>query len=93
MQSSIWNTITKFSSLLAVIFLLLGAVLIGGSFFGSADNQSADGVVIFCAVGLAIFSLAALHLIKFQTARRTQTNERNRRTNFVGRKFRQHRRQ
>ena len=62
MQSSIWNTITKFSSLLAVIFLLLGAVLIGGSLFGLADNESAGSVVVFCAVGLAIFSLAALHL-------------------------------
>lgn len=59
MESSIWNLIVKFFSLLAVIFLLLGAGLVGGSYFGLTENQPAGVLTVFFAVPLSVFALAA----------------------------------
>ena len=56
-ENPIWNLLMKLFSALAVIFLLLGAILIGAAHFGLTANRTAGVLTIFFAVVLAIFSL------------------------------------
>ncbi len=69
MENSVWNLVTKFISLLSVFFLLLGAGLVGGSYYGLTDNQSAGVVTVIFATVLAVFSLVATNFSD-QTLRR-----------------------
>ncbi|HEX8287092.1 MAG TPA: methyl-accepting chemotaxis protein [Pyrinomonadaceae bacterium] len=59
LNNPIWNLITKLFSLLAVIFLVLGAALVGAAYFDLTDNKAAGVLTVFFAVALAVFSLAA----------------------------------
>jgi twitching motility protein PilJ len=61
-ENPIWNLLTKLFSALAVIFLLLGAALIGAAHFGLTTNRTAGVLTIFFAVVLAVFSLVITNL-------------------------------
>lgn len=52
-----WNLMTKLFSVLAVIFLLLGAALVGAAHFGLTANRTAGVLTVFFAVVLTVFSL------------------------------------
>ena len=56
-DNPILNLITKLFSLLAIIFLLLGAALVGAAYFDLTGNKAAGILTIFFAVILAVFSL------------------------------------
>ncbi|MBA2737626.1 MAG: methyl-accepting chemotaxis protein [Pyrinomonadaceae bacterium] len=56
-DNPIWNLITKLFSLLAVIFLLLGATLVGAAYFDFTTNEAAGVLTVSFAAVLAIFSL------------------------------------
>ena len=60
-ENPLWNMLTKLSSLLAVILLLLGAGL-SLAFYNDWTNNALAGLltVIFASI-LAIFSLVALN--------------------------------
>ena len=67
--NSLWNLIIKIASLLAVLFLFLGAALSYASHFGSMRNNVAVVLTVFFAVGLATFALIAVNLGSFKLER------------------------
>ena len=64
-NNSSWNLITKITSLLAVLFLLVGAAISYASHFGSIQNSVALVLTIFFAGGLAAFSLVTVNYRSF----------------------------
>nr|MDQ3043433.1 hypothetical protein [Acidobacteriota bacterium] len=67
--NSLWNLIIKIASLLAVLFLFLGAALSYASHFGSMRNNVAVVLTVFFAVGLATFALIAVNFGSFKLER------------------------
>jgi twitching motility protein PilJ len=57
MENPIWNLITKLFSLLAVVFLLLGAILVGAAYFGFTENKTAGVFTLFFGVILILCTL------------------------------------
>ncbi len=57
MNNSIWNLLTKLFGLLAVIFLLLGAILVGAAHFGLTDNKTAGVFTLFFGVILTLCTI------------------------------------
>ena len=60
-DNPILNLITKLSSLLAIIFLFLGAALVGAAYFDLTSNEAAGVLTVFFAVILAVFSLVMIN--------------------------------
>ncbi len=67
-ENPIWQLFTKLFSLVAIVFLFLGAILVGAAYFGLTENKSAGvitmffGVLLaFCAIVEANFSKIKLH--------------------------------
>lgn len=56
-ENPIWNLITKLFSLLAIVFLFIGAILVGAAYFGLTENKTAGVLTVFFGVFLAICSL------------------------------------
>ncbi len=68
-QNILWNLLTKFSSLLTVIFLIIGAVA-GFSSYASGKPLSFGGILSIClAVGSGIFSLITVNLANIKANR------------------------
>ncbi len=59
--NSLWKLFIKLSSLLAVVFLPLGAVLISATYFGWTGNKTAGVATTVFAAILSVFSLAAVN--------------------------------
>lgn len=72
-ENPIWNLLTKFFSVLAVIFLFLGAALVGASHFGLTMNRTAGVLTVFFAVILSVFSLLITNFSNIKLRR--QLNE------------------
>ncbi len=68
-NNSLWNLIIKITSLLAVLFLLLGAAISYASHFGAMQNSVALVLTIFFAGGLAAFSLVTVNYRSFNLER------------------------
>jgi twitching motility protein PilJ len=62
----LWNLLIRIFSFLAIIFLLLGAVLVGTAHFGLTDNKIAGVLTVFFAVVLSVFAIAALNYSNFK---------------------------
>ena len=56
-ENPIWNLITKLFSLLAIVFIFIGAILVGAAYFGLTENKTAGVLTVFFGVFLAICSL------------------------------------
>lgn len=69
LQNPIWNLISKLFSLLAVIFLAIGAGLIGASHFGFTENKTAGVLTIFFAVAVAVFAIIQTNLSNLKMRR------------------------
>ena len=65
----LWNLLIKIFSLLAIIFLILGASLVGASYFGLTENRIAGVLTVFFASVLAISAVAALTFSNFKMSR------------------------
>ncbi len=68
-DNPIWNLITKLFSLLAVIFLVLGAALVGAAYFNWTSNRAAGVLTVFFAAVLGIFSLLATNFSNIKLRR------------------------
>ncbi len=68
-NNSLWNLIIKITSLMAVLFLLLGAAISYASHFGAMQNSVALVLTIFFAGGLAAFSLVTVNYRSFNLER------------------------
>ncbi|MCD9186783.1 MAG: methyl-accepting chemotaxis protein [Pyrinomonadaceae bacterium] len=69
LQNPIWNLISKLFSLLAVIFLILGACLVGASYFGFTENKLSGVLTITFAVIMAVFALVETNLTNLKLKR------------------------
>lgn len=65
----LWNLLIKIFSFLAVIFLVLGAALVGASHFELTENKTAGVLTVIFSVILAILALAALNFSNFKMSR------------------------
>ena len=72
-NNSLWNLIIKIASFLATVFLLLAGALSYASHFGSLQNNVAVVLTVFFAVGLTIFTLAAVNFSNFRLERELKT--------------------
>jgi twitching motility protein PilJ len=69
MENPIWNITTKLFSLLAVVFLLLGAILVGATYFGLTENKTAAVFTLFFGVILTLCTLAETHFSNLKLRR------------------------
>ena len=65
----LWNLLIRIFSFLAIIFLILGAALVGAAHFGLTDNKTAGVLTVFFAVVLAVSAIAALNFSNFKMSR------------------------
>lgn len=68
-ETPIWNLITKLFSVLAVIFLVLSAALVGAAHVGLTTNRTAGVLTVFFAAVLAVFSLITINFANFKLRR------------------------
>lgn len=61
-NNSLWNLTIKAASLLAILFLLLGAALTYASHFGLTQSNAAIVLTVFFAAALAAFALITVNL-------------------------------
>ena len=69
LRGMLWNLLVKIASPTAVVFLLIGTVLVFGSYLGLAANALGGLLTMLSAVALAIFSLIALSVNNFKLER------------------------
>ena len=62
----LWNLLIRIFSFLAIIFLILGAGLVGAAHFGLTANKIAGLLTVSFAVVLAISAIAALNFSNFK---------------------------
>src|SRR5687768_13977317 len=62
MENPIWNLVVKVASALALCMLVIGIVLLAGSYAGMLENKVAGDLTIFCAGLLSVFALVVANL-------------------------------
>lgn len=65
-KSIVQNLLIRISSILSVVFLLLGLVFMIADYFGAESKTFVSLLVMALAAGLAIFSLAATNFSMFK---------------------------
>ncbi|NNE67933.1 MAG: methyl-accepting chemotaxis protein [Pyrinomonadaceae bacterium] len=64
-KNSIWNLLLKVFSLLAVAFLVLGAVLVNAKTLGLPENETAATAILIIGVLAVVASVIAVHFSNF----------------------------
>jgi len=65
-SNPLWNLFIKIASVLAMLFLLLGAALTYAAYIGLLQNIGAVVLTVFFAAGLAVFALVAVNFTNFK---------------------------
>ncbi len=68
-KNSIWNLFLKVFSLLAIAFLVLGAVLINASFLGLEENKTAATAILLFGILAVIVSMITVHISNYRYQR------------------------